>query len=355
MMNKILLIEDSDDIRENTAELLELSGYVVETAADGIEGVRMAQQNLPDLVICDIMMPHLDGFGVLQVFSNHEYLSKVPFIFLTAKTDRSDMRKGMEMGADDFLTKPFQEVELLRSIETRLKKKSLQRTEGFVDAELQTEVSLAQKALDFLDFTHFDGEKRTHHVQKKQSIYTEGDSPSRLFFLEKGKIKTYHTNREGKYFITSFIKEGEFFGYVDILENQIYRETAEALEESVVLSISSNEFKDLLKQNIHLEIYFRKALTSYLMKNEKILVSMAYQSLRIRVSMALVELAKTYGKDVNGPVVIRLSREDLASRVGTATETVIRTLSDFKKEGLLEIRGSEMTLLDVNKLANLRY
>ncbi|CAM3277870.1 response regulator [Aquirufa ecclesiirivi] len=355
MMNKILLIEDSDDIRENTAELLELSGYVVETAADGIEGVRMAQNNLPDLVICDIMMPHLDGFGVLQVFSKHEQLSQVPFIFLTAKTDRSDMRKGMEMGADDFLTKPFQEVELLRSIETRLKKKSMQRTEGQLDAELQSEVSLAQKALDFLDFTHFDGEKRTHHLQKKQSIYSEGDSPSRLYFLEKGKIKTFHTNREGKYFITSFIKEGEFFGYVDILENQIYRETAEALEESVVWSISSNEFKDLLKQNIHLEIYFRKALTSYLMKNEKILVSMAYQSLRLRVSMALVELAKTYGNDISGPVVIRLSREDLASRVGTATETVIRTLSDFKKEGLLEIRGSEMTLLDVNKLANLRY
>lgn len=127
------------------------------------------------------------------------------------------------------------------------------------------------------------------------------------------------------------------------------------MEESVILSISTTEFKDLLKQNIHLEIYFRKALTTYLMKNEKILVSMAYQSLRLRVSLALVELAKTYGDDLTSPVVIRLSREDLASRVGTATETVIRTLSDFKKEGLLEIRGSEMTLLDVNKLANLRY
>ncbi|RXK52651.1 response regulator [Aquirufa rosea] len=354
-MNKILLIEDSDDIRENTAELLELSGYVVETASDGIEGVRLAQQNLPDLVICDIMMPHLDGFGVLQVFSKHEKLSQVPFIFLTAKTDRSDMRKGMEMGADDFLTKPFQEVELLRSIETRLKKKSLLMTGSSLDVELDSEVSLAQKALDFLDFSHYEIEKRTHHLQKKQSIYSEGDTPSRLYFLEKGKIKTYHTNREGKYFITSFIKEGDFFGYVDMLENQSYRETAEALEESVILSISSNEFKDLLKQNIHLEIYFRKALTSYLMKNEKILVSMAYQSLRLRVSMALVELAKTYGNIGNGPVVIRLSREDLASRVGTATETVIRTLSDFKKEGLLEIRGSEMTLLDVSKLANLRY
>ena len=101
MPTKILIIEDNVDIRENTAELLELSGYHVETASDGIEGVRVAKSILPDVVICDIMMPNLDGFGVLQVFSNHPELSQVPFIFLTAKTDRADMRKGMEMGADE--------------------------------------------------------------------------------------------------------------------------------------------------------------------------------------------------------------------------------------------------------------
>jgi DNA-binding response OmpR family regulator len=120
-MTKILIIEDNVDIRENTAELLELSGYLVEKASDGIEGVRLAKLSTPDIVICDIMMPHLDGYGVLQVFSSNEILSKVPFIFLTAKTDRADMRKGMEMGADDYLTKPFQEVELLK------KKHSLQK------------------------------------------------------------------------------------------------------------------------------------------------------------------------------------------------------------------------------------
>ena len=80
-MTNILIIEDSQDIRENTAELLELSGYSVNTAADGIEGVRQAKTDAPDLVICDIMMPHLDGFGVLQVFSNHPDLRKIPFIF----------------------------------------------------------------------------------------------------------------------------------------------------------------------------------------------------------------------------------------------------------------------------------
>jgi DNA-binding response OmpR family regulator len=350
-MTKILIIEDSQDIRENTAELLELSGYSVDTAADGIEGVRQAKAELPDLVICDIMMPHLDGFGVLQVFSNHPDLSKVPFIFLTAKTDRADMRKGMEMGADDYLTKPFQEVELLRAIESRLKK---QKTNIPV-SEHESDVVLAQKALDFLDFEHLSVEKRTVHVVKKQVIYSEGDSPARLYFLLKGKLKTYHTNRDGKYFITSFVQPGEFFGFVDILENQAYRESAEALEDSTVLSISSKEFTQVIKENIHLEIFFRKALTGYLLKNESILFSMAYQSLRIRVAGALVELAQTYGNGSDSSVTLKLSREDLASRVGTATESVIRTLSEFKKEGLVEVKGSEIKIIQPSKLANLKY
>ncbi|MHA8066394.1 response regulator [Aquirufa sp. ROCK2-A2] len=354
MGKKILIIEDSVDIRENTAELLDLSGYEVEVAADGIEGVRKAKSILPDLVICDIMMPHLDGFGVLQVFSTQPQLSLIPFIFLTAKTDRSDMRKGMEMGADDYLTKPFQEVELLRAIESRLKKKNHSNLE-FHLAEANSDFELAQDALQFLDFEHFDGDKKSHVFHKKNTIFSEGDSPIRVFYLQQGKVKTFHTNQEGKYFITSFIHEGEFFGFVDILENQQYRESAEALEDCKVLSFSANDFNQLLKSNIHLEIHFRKALTSYLIKNEQILFSMAYQSLRKRVALALYDLAKTYGEDSHKTIVIRLSREDLASRVGTATESVIRTLSDFKKEGLLEIKGGEMTILNVNGLRDLKY
>ena len=122
MPTKILIIEDNVDIRENTAELLELSGYQVETASDGIEGVRLAKSILPDVVICDIMMPNLDGFGVLQVFSNQPELARIPFIFLTAKTDRADMRKGMEMGADDYVAKPAQPRVLLARIRALLRR-----------------------------------------------------------------------------------------------------------------------------------------------------------------------------------------------------------------------------------------
>ena len=351
-MTKILIIEDNADIRENTAELLELSGYQVEKASDGIEGVRLAKLSTPDIVICDIMMPHLDGYGVLQVFSSSEVLSKIPFIFLTAKTDRSEMRKGMEMGADDYLTKPFQEVELLKAIESRLKK-----FEGYTSLQNDShlEVALAHEALEFLDFVHYPKEKRSSTITKKHVVYSEGDNPARLYFLLKGKIKTYHTNRDGKYFITSFVQEGEFFGFVDILENQIYRESAEALEDTTVISISAKDFQAIIKENIHLEIFFRKELTKYLIKNETILMSMAYQSLRMRVAAALVELAKTYGKSLDEPITMKLSREDLASRVGTATESVIRTLSEFKKEGLVEIKGSEMKILKPLALANLKY
>ncbi|MEN9959948.1 MAG: hypothetical protein RL045_198 [Bacteroidota bacterium] len=351
MSKRILIIEDSVDIRENTAELLELSGFTVETASDGLEGVRLARSWQPDVVICDIMMPNLDGFGVLHVFSTQPELASIPFIFLTAKTDRADMRKGMEMGADDYLTKPFQEVELLRAIDARLKKS----TPMSPPADTISDVSAVHEALAFLDLPTWDGEKKTQTQAKKQVIYAEGDHPIRLYYLAKGKVKTYHTNKDGKYFITSFIQEGEFFGFVDILENQAYRESAEALEESHICSVSAADFLQRIKENIHLEVFFRKALTRYLLKNEKLMVEMAYQSLRMRVAMVLVELAETYGKNHMDPLVIKLSREDLASRVGTATESVIRTLSDFKKEGYLEVKGGEMTLKNIEGLAKLKY
>ncbi|MEO7045074.1 MAG: response regulator, partial [Ferruginibacter sp.] len=106
-MKKILLIDDNDDIRNNTAEILEISNYDVVTAENGIIGVQKAIEHKPDLIICDIMMPELDGYGVLHAVHKNEAIKNTPFIFLTAKTERTDFRKGMELGADDYITKPF--------------------------------------------------------------------------------------------------------------------------------------------------------------------------------------------------------------------------------------------------------
>ena len=124
-MRSILLIEDNDELRDNTAEILELANYKVTAAANGKLGIQAALQQKPDLIICDVMMPELDGYGVLHLVNKNTELSGVPFIFLTAKSERSDFRKGMEMGADDYITKPFTDIELLNAIESRLKKNDL--------------------------------------------------------------------------------------------------------------------------------------------------------------------------------------------------------------------------------------
>ncbi len=123
-MTKILVIEDEVTILENIVEILEMEGFEVFDADNGQTGITLARTHLPDLVICDIMMPKLDGYSVLLALQDDPVTAMVPFIFLTAKTQRSDVRQGMELGADDYLTKPFTADELLTAIHTRLKKKT---------------------------------------------------------------------------------------------------------------------------------------------------------------------------------------------------------------------------------------
>jgi DNA-binding response OmpR family regulator len=121
-MKKILLIEDNQEIRENIAEILTLANYEGVEAENGKVGVVAAKETQPDLIICDIMMPQLDGYGVLHLLSKNPATAGIPFIFLTAKSEKDDFRKGMNLGADDYLTKPFDDLELLDAVEMRLKK-----------------------------------------------------------------------------------------------------------------------------------------------------------------------------------------------------------------------------------------
>src|SRR5690348_15049977 len=124
-MKRILVIDDNTNIRENTAEILSLAGYETFTAENGKRGVEIAIKEIHDLIVCDIMTQELDGYGVLHLLKKNMSTEQIPFIFLTAKTERMDFRKGMEMGADDYITKPFDDLELLRAIEIRMKKSEI--------------------------------------------------------------------------------------------------------------------------------------------------------------------------------------------------------------------------------------
>ena len=124
---RLLIIEDNDDIRESVTEILELANFEVLSAENGKKGVELAMSHLPDLILCDIMMPELDGYGVLYLLAKKPETATIPFIFLTAKAERADMRRGMELGADDYLVKPFDDMELLTAIESRLSKRNKQQ------------------------------------------------------------------------------------------------------------------------------------------------------------------------------------------------------------------------------------
>jgi Response regulator of the LytR/AlgR family len=138
-MKKILIIEDDPDVRDNIETLLNEFNYEVIQTQNGFEGIKKAQIENPDLIISDILMPDIDGYEVLEVLSKNEATSAIPFIFLTAKADFMDMRKGMDLGADDYLMKPFKAVQLINAIELRLAKVERLKAENIKKeaAELQ--------------------------------------------------------------------------------------------------------------------------------------------------------------------------------------------------------------------------
>jgi len=350
-MKTILLIEDNQDVRENTAEILELGGYTVLQADNGKTGVELAQQNKPDLIICDIMMPVLDGFGVIHLLGKNPDTASIPLIFLTAKSERSDLRKGMEMGADDYITKPFDDAELLRAVESRLKRNDLLKAEFSKNVEGLNKFFDNVKEIDALKRLSSDRRMKTY--KKKEIIFNEGNAPNYLYFLSKGKVKTFKSHEYGKELITSIYKEGDFFGYLALLEEGAYKDTAEAIEDSEVCLIPKEDFFPLIYSNLGVMKTFIRMLTGNVADKEEQLVNLAYSSVRKRVAEALVSLHTLYS-GVNDSEGISISREDLANIVGTATESLIRTLSDFKEEKLVEIKGGKITLLEVEKLKKLR-
>ena len=127
MAIQLLVIEDDPQINENLEEILTLKGFQVETALNGMQGIGKALLHPPDLILCDIMMPVIDGYQVLKMVRNNRLTANTPFIFLTAKTESADIRQGMALGADDYLTKPFTYEHLKSAIDSRLQREELRR------------------------------------------------------------------------------------------------------------------------------------------------------------------------------------------------------------------------------------
>jgi CheY-like chemotaxis protein len=345
-MKKILIIEDDRALRENTAELLELSNYTVYTAPNGKIGVEVAKKQLPDLIVCDIMMPEVDGYGVLEAVTLDPTTTHIPFIFLSAKTEYKQIRKGMDLGADDYLTKPFEEEELLSAIESRLAKAEI--LSKMIDVASKKKVAEG----DIRDLNElknlFDDTGEIKIFRKGEVIFKERAHSNKIYLILKGIVKSHKMEESGKELITALHKADDFLGFTSFADNIPYQETATAVEDSKLASISKIDLKDILSHNQNVSLELMNVLTDSVSVIKEQLLQMAYSSVRKKTAQTILQFVGVLNKSPEE--AIKISRSDLASVAGIATESLIRTLSEFKKIGLIEIEGRNIRILKLKQL-----
>jgi len=348
MKSKILIVEDNHDVRENLSEILNLSGYQSITANNGKQGVELALSEIPDLILCDIMMPELDGYGVLRILSKNPLTEHIPFIFLSAKTELMDIRKGMTMGADDYITKPFDDVELLDTLEIRLNR----RKSGTATTAEHRMVNLLtpEQLMESLPSSLLEGEIR--HVNKKDILYSEGQTCRNVYLVKSGRAAATKMDEYSKEVVTHLYQSPMIIGVTSALVGK-YRETIKAMEDLIVLPIKKDDFIHFILQDRQVSFYFLTQLALDQVRADEKLLLQAFGTVRMKLASTLLELYPLYEK--NGKAVIPISREELANIAGTAKETIIRCLSEFKEEGLITIYDSDITINSPRKLNELRY
>lgn len=348
-MKKILVIEDSPSIRDDITEMLDLSGYSVITASDGKTGIEKTLAESPDLILCDITMPGIDGYGVLHILSRHPESHNIPFIFLTGRKELSELRKGMGMGADDYLIKPFEESDLLNAIELRLKKSQhIKRnlTEKGIDLE---ELILNLKSSNPAE------QNEVRKYKKKHLVYEEGQRASVVYYVKSGKLKEYRLHEDGKELIINMYTRGDFIGYAAVLENIPYSETVQVIDDAELILIPRDSFIEMINSDVNITKQFMEMLSHNLRIKEDKLLGMAYDTLRKKVASGIIEVADKFKNQKDGINIIEISREDLAHVVGSAPESMIRTLKEFRDEKLIDIQNGAIVILNEQKLRSLPY
>lgn len=349
MKKQILLIEDDKILRENTVEILNFADYEVTTASNGKIGLEKAIEMGPDIILCDIMLPELDGYGVFQILAKHEKCQKIPFIFLSAKTNHYDRRKGMELGADDYITKPFEESELLSAIAIRLKKAETNNGHANPTSDAEINASSFPKVANINELKEVLCKRKTYTYKKGETLYCEGNRSNHVFLIKDGSVKTYKNTEDGKELITGLYKKMSFIGYTSSLSDFPQTENAESLADSIIIKIDKQEIKSILTSNPHIALDILGLLSDNIDRIKNKMLQIAYSSVRLRTAKTLLIVSK------DDPLkMILMSRTNLASLIGIAKETLIRTLSDFKEEGIVEANRSYIKIIDEEGLRNIK-
>jgi len=348
-MKTILIIEDDIVLRETTAEILELENYKVVTASNGKRGAEQAKIMLPDLILCDIMMPEMDGYDLLKILSEDEQTKRIPFIFMSAKTEIKDVRKGMDLGADDYLTKPVSEELLLSAIASRLAKFALLKEDEVVNELVE------EKENPFSDIENIEDLKNyfcdfgiSKKYKKGEIVYKEGEYSNNIYLVYRGRAKSFKIDEFGKELILNIHEGDDFIGLSAIIDNSLYYESISAMETSEILQVSKIILLQILENNHKLSLEIFQLINENLTEVKEQLLQMAYGSMRRKTAKTILKFTKMMSHKPTDN--INISRRDLAGVAGIATESLIRTLTDFKKSGIIEIEGRNIRIIDLEKL-----
>ena len=350
-MSTILIIDGNKELRDNTEEILQLANYEVICAENGKQGVELIRTKKPDLILCDINIPELDGYCVLRALNNMPERAGTPFVFMTACTENADFRKGMDMGADDYLTKPFAADTLLKIVSTRLSKRDLMK--NLIEHKNYALNSVMHENIQ-KDLKTLSSNQVVKKVKKKSILFTEGDTANFLYLIMSGKVKTFKSNDFGKELIIDIHKEGDFLGHFALLEDGTHKVSGMAIENSEIMIIPKQDFCSALYSNSDITMKFVKMMSKQFADVEEKLLRLAYDSARKRVAEAIIFVSKKYKSEENKELSFCLQRENISALSGISPESVSRNLSSFKEEGLIETINGNIKIKDMRKLESLK-
>ncbi|MDB5014075.1 MAG: Transcriptional regulator [Daejeonella sp.] len=334
MKNTILIIEDNDTIRLNTATFLEKANYKVLQAANGKTGLKMAQK-FPDLIICDIMMPKMNGYSLLYMLNKNPAIANIPFLFLTSKYE-SDKTKSSN--TDILLSINYLLENRVKDLTIKSKcLKSIEKLLNEIDNNNGVKASSSFKLISY---------------KKKEIIYYEGTQSGGIYLILKGHIKTLNLSTDGKEIFTGIYGREEFLGTRAVLTNESFFETAETMDETTVCFIPSEKINQLINFSKNSREKLIKLLSQNIPGEEDKLTLLTKNAVRTRMAGVLLRLA-TPTQETNFGV--KISDQHLASLMGIPVETVNLTLKDFKSEGIIKENSDDnFLLLDSIRLLRLK-
>lgn len=346
----ILIIEDDNILRENTKELLELSQFRVITAENGRKGIEKALQFFPDLILCDITMPVMDGYGVLENLSKNGRTKNIPFLFISAKTDFSEIRRGMNLGADDYIIKPYKESDLVNAINKRIYKfKSIKESSGKKSVSFNHSLRVTSLQ-DFKNLIRSKGEQFT--FKKRTTIFQEKENANFVFLIEQGLVKTVKMDDDGKELITHLYRQDDIFGLNSFNSFSQYDETAVAMEDGFGFRFSSKSFREIVTNNLELVLEIAEILSENLTDLKEHLLEMAYGSVLKKTTQIILNFAM--GTKDGSQNVINITRNEMAHVAGISPESFIRSLSHLRKRKMIEIEGKNIKILNFEELKRIR-